>query len=90
MQETEFQQKMSQLLGEIQTLPPDERQRLEQLAAETSRRHDGLRRTIGSLQENLDQLRLGVKYLIFDLEATRRENAQLRSQLHGHGGMPTP
>ena len=30
------------------------------------------------LQESLDYLRLSVKYLVFDLEATRRENAYLR------------
>ena len=33
---------------------------------------------IAELQESLDYLRLSVKYLVFDLEATRRENAYLR------------
>ena len=29
----------------------------------------------------LDSLRLGLKYLIFDLEATRRENTELKKKL---------
>jgi len=37
-----------------------------------------------SIAECLDQLRLGTKYLIFDLEATRRENHFLRQMLDVH------
>ncbi len=33
------------------------------------------------LDDSLDQLRLQVKYLLFDLEATRRENRYLRQML---------
>ena len=36
-----------------------------------------------SLEETLDYLRLQVKYLVFDLEATRRENMYLRRMLEG-------
>ena len=34
-----------------------------------------------SLEESLEHLRLQVKYLLFDLEATRRENRYLRQML---------
>ena len=34
-----------------------------------------------SLEESLDCLRLQVKYLLFDLEASRRENRYLRQML---------
>ena len=34
-----------------------------------------------TLEEALDYLRLQVKYLVFDLEATRRENTYLRRML---------
>jgi hypothetical protein len=34
-----------------------------------------------TLEETLDYLRLQVKYLVFDLEATRRENMYLRRML---------
>lgn len=33
------------------------------------------------LQESLDQLRVQIKYLLFDVEATRRENRYLRQLL---------
>lgn len=34
-----------------------------------------------TVEESIDQLRLQVKYLLFDLEATRRENRYLRQML---------
>lgn len=34
-----------------------------------------------TVEESLDYLRLQVKYLLFDLEATRRENRYLRQML---------
>ena len=38
--------------------------------------------TVSGLQEKpLDYLRLSIKYLVFDLEATRRENGYLRKML---------
>jgi hypothetical protein len=40
-----------------------------------------MRKTVAQLQESLDYLRLSVKYLVFDLEATRRENSYLRKLL---------
>ena len=36
-----------------------------------------------TLEEALDYLRLQVKYLVFDVEATRRENMYLRRMLEG-------
>lgn len=35
----------------------------------------------GSVEESLDNLRLQIKYLLFDLESTRRENRYLRQML---------
>ena len=34
-----------------------------------------------SIEDTLDQLRLQIKYLMFDLEATRRENKYLRQMI---------
>jgi transcriptional antiterminator len=81
MTEQEFQSKLAELMGEINTLPASERAKLQQLADETRLRHEKLRRTVSSLQESLDYLRLSIKYLVFDLEATRRENGYLRRML---------
>jgi chromosome segregation ATPase len=78
MNENEFQTKLAELMGEISTLPAAERAKLEELADETRQRHEQLRATVSNLQESLDYLRLSIKYLVFDLEATRRENTYLR------------
>ncbi len=87
MNEQEFQSKLGELMGEISTLPQAERQKLERLADETRVRHERLKKTVSGLQESLDYLRLSIKYLVFDLEATRRENGYLRKMLeetHGN------
>ena len=43
------------------------------------------RRILNLVQEALSQLRLDMKYLIFDLEATRRERDQYKEQLEQNG-----
>ena len=81
MDETTFQTKLAELMGEISTLPKAEREKLATLAEKTQARHEKLKKTVSDLQESLDYLRLSIKYLVFDLEATRRENAYLRKIL---------
>ena len=81
MDETTFQRKLAELVAEIGTLPDGERGRLETLAAETQQRHKQLKETVNTLQESIDFVRLSIKYMLFDLEATRRENEQLRRML---------
>jgi hypothetical protein len=41
------------------------------------------RRILNLVQEALSQLRLDIKYLMFDLDATRKERNELREQLEG-------
>ncbi len=81
MDEKAFQTKLTELMGEISTLPKTEREKLEKIAEKTKERHQKLKKTVGDLQESLDYLRLSIKYLVFDLEATRRENRYLRKML---------
>ena len=81
MNEETFQRKLAELVAEIQTLPEGERGKLEALAQQTRDRHKQLRETVSSLQESIDFVRLSIKYMLFDLEATRRENEQLRKML---------
>ncbi|MCP4593116.1 MAG: transcriptional regulator [bacterium] len=85
MNEQTFQHKLAELVAEIGTLPEDERRKLEMLAQETKARHKQLKETVGNLQESIDFLRLSIKYLLFDLEATRRENTYLRKMLEDNG-----
>ncbi len=81
MDEATFQAKLAELMGEISTLPKGERDKLAAMAEQTQERHQKLKKTVHDLQESLDYLRLSIKYLVFDLEATRRENTYLRNML---------
>jgi predicted nucleic acid-binding Zn-ribbon protein len=81
MDEATFQNKLAELMGEISSLPQVEQDKLTTLAQKTQDRHIKLTKTVSDLQESLDYLRLSIKYLVFDLEATRRENAYLRKML---------
>jgi uncharacterized FlaG/YvyC family protein len=81
MNDTEFNEKMDQILTDINTLPACEQAKLQALAEETRQRQERLKKTVATLQESLDYLRLSVKYLVFDLEATRRENQYLKKLL---------
>jgi hypothetical protein len=66
------------LAGAIAALPAAHRETIENLfesVVESTRRR---RRILTLVQEALSQLRLDMKYLIFDLEATRRERDSYR------------
>lgn len=86
MNENEFQQKLGDLMQQIGDLPSDQREKLQSLAGETRDRHARMKKTVADLQDSLDYLRLSVKYVMFDLEATRRENAYLRKLLEKQSG----
>ena len=76
-----FERKFTRLLDQIDSLPAEQRSRLQRLADESRQRHEKLRGSVRKLQDSLDSLRLGIKYMAFDLEATRRENEYLKSLL---------
>jgi uncharacterized coiled-coil DUF342 family protein len=86
MDERAFQQKLSELVEELGEVRPEERAKFEALAAQTRERQEKLHQTVTSLQASIDYLRLSIKYLLFDLEATRRENNQLRKMLEEQSG----
>jgi hypothetical protein len=65
----------------IEALPADQRKGIEPIllrVVESTRRR---RRILNLVQDALSQLRLDMKYLLFDLEATRRERDDYRGQL---------
>ncbi|MEN1704662.1 MAG: hypothetical protein AAGJ54_03995 [Planctomycetota bacterium] len=83
MNDSDFQTKLNGLLSQIDDLPENAQPQLRELAEETRQRHTRMKKTLAELQESLDHLRMTVKYLVFDLEATRRENKYLRSLVEG-------
>ncbi len=54
---------------------------LTSLAERVRNNHRQLKASLERLQSSLDNLRLVTKYRVFDLEATRRENARLKKLL---------
>ena len=81
MDEAAFENRLDELVKEISSVPEPQRTKLVTLVEQTGNSHKRLRKSVGSLQESLDYLRVSVKYLLFDLESTRRENAYLRKLL---------
>ena len=73
---------LNELVGEFDS-PANAQQhaKLSKLAKRAQENHKKLEKSISSLQESLDYLRVCIKYQVFDLEATRRENAYLRKLL---------
>lgn len=88
MNEETFQRTLAALIAEIGTLPEEDEgaRRMEELVSRTRERHQALVETVNRLQESIDFVRLSIKYLLFDLEATRRERDQLRRALEQSGG----
>ena len=76
-------QDLAELIMAVKGLPPEHRAQLEgnlhRVMESTVRR----RRILNLVQEALGQLRLDMKYLVFDLESTRRERDDFRAQLGG-------
>lgn len=72
---------VTDLVRAISKLPQENRAELEgaveRIVEFTHRR----RRILNMVQDALGQLRLDMKYLMFDLEATRRERDQYRKDL---------
>lgn len=66
--------------------------KLASLAKQAEANRKQLQKSINTLQELLDYLRVCIKYQAFDLEATRRENTYLRKLLEDNsreeGGPP--
>jgi hypothetical protein len=74
----ELPKDVSDLAEAIAALPAEHRTRLESLVSRVIDSTKRRRRILNLVQEALSQLRLDMKYLVFDLEATRRERDQLR------------
>lgn len=69
------------LIEAVKLLPEEHRQALDpfliQVVSEERRRHH----ILSLIQDALLQLRLDMKYLMFDVEATRRERDALRDKI---------
>ena len=77
----ELPKDVAELAAAVSRLPADHRTQLEPLMFRVVESTKRRRRILNLVQEALSQLRLDMKYLVFDLEATRRERDALRQNL---------
>ncbi len=80
---TEFSADLTQLIGLVADLPPQYRDRIQPVLGRVVESTQRRRRILTLVQEALSQLRLDMKYLVFDLEATRRERDKFKSLVEG-------
>ncbi len=81
MDETKLEDKLNELVKEFGETADPQHRKLALLAKQAQVNRKKLEKSINSLQESLDYLRVCIKYQVFDLEATRRENQYLRKLL---------
>ncbi len=87
MKEEQFNSEIDRLTDLIQNgnISKEKKAELHKLREETKQRHQSLKDTMRQLQDSLDTLRLCIKYVLFDLEATKREVKYLKSMLDRDG-----
>ena len=83
MGDKDFQLKLNELMVEIETLLLRDRKAAKVLTEQTYQQEGD---EAGIFQGSIDFLRLRIKYLLFDLEATRRESQRLRKLLEADAG----
>ncbi len=74
---------MLRLAEAVKSLPESHLAVIEPLLSRVLESTKRRRRILSLVQDALSQLRLDMKYLMFDLEATRRERDEYRSRLEG-------
>jgi|TARA_B110000116_G_C16562225_1_gene458067 hypothetical protein len=78
MNERNIEERMCRLIEKLQALPVEHRESLEDLCKGEIDERSSVEESVAKLHNSFDYLRLSVKYMVFDLEATRRENVYLR------------
>jgi hypothetical protein len=81
MDETRFENQLNELVKQFGDTGDPRHAKLAELARDAEANRKQLQKSIDTLQELLDYLRICIKYQTFDLEATRRENEYLRKLL---------
>jgi hypothetical protein len=83
LNEEEVPQELLELRLRVELLPEMIRQKLLPLCEKVAQVARLQSRMVRIAQDAVDQLQFDVKYLVFDLEATRRERDAFRRQLEG-------
>ena len=78
MTDETLEARLCEINSKIETLPQSQRDHLMQMVEETRQRHNDIKDGIGQARDALDDWRLQMKYRVFDMEASVRENRTLR------------
>ena len=81
MDEAKLEDKLKELVKEFGEMANPHYKKLASLSQQAQDNRKRLEKSVDNLQESLDYLRICIKYQLFDLEATRRENKYLRKLL---------
>ncbi len=90
MEKRAFHKQLAELIREIDCQKDPERLKLEPLVVASPRfREKGQAASLGCLQGSIDHLRVLIQYLLFDVEALRRERDVLRRAIADTAEPPT-
>lgn len=81
MNENKLDKQLKELVKQFGPEPSSKKEKLIELANQAGRDRRQLEQSLNRLQESIDYLRVCIKYQLFDLEATKRENKYLRRLL---------
>ena len=79
----ELPRELIELGRRVAELPPEHLEAIEKPFRQVVEGVRRRRRILSLVQEALAQLRLDVKYLVFDLDVTRKERDELRAEVEG-------
>jgi uncharacterized protein YlxW (UPF0749 family) len=81
MDDAAVEEKLRELVKEFGGADEFQQIKLAILAKQAQETAQELKKEVNTLQEAIDFLRICIKYQLFDLEATRRENEYLKKLL---------
>ena len=86
MDDTDFNAKLRELIRMTVNLSPEQIKKLKPLIEETKPKQKTIKDSADQISDSFAELRICLKYVLFDLEATRRERDRLYRQLNRKSG----
>lgn len=89
MDDARFTKRMNEARRKIESLPPEQQAPLLNLLDETQERHAQMKDSFTRIHDAVADWKVGVQYLLFDLEATKRELLDFKRR-QSEGGNDAP
>ena len=81
MDNTSFEQRLNVLVEEISSFPSFDAGKTFLVKKRSCNTNPDIKSRLLNVQDSLDYLSVSIKYILFDLEVTRRENGNLKKLL---------